>query len=161
MSYLFDLEFTRRSLDGWVAGVSRKFRHNLEIAQEEIRRDWQYELIRQSQTSGYGTWPSLNPKYEARKDKEHASGKFVYNSLLRRTGEMLDGYVDGIEFDLSRTTVFVTMYYPSNPKVEKYAMSHQGDIGQPVGVPERPFDLDRFEEIARDRIDDAMERATD
>ena len=151
---LFTVEFDRRSLEDWRAGIHRRFVRNFERAMDETRREWAYEFHRQQESKGDGTWDDLNPIYEKRKNREYP-GRLI----LTRTDMMIPAYE--IESERDNRTVAVSLAFPSDPKLNLIAKSHQDfeGVGQPEGVPPRPFDLDPFIEIARREVNDAMKRA--
>jgi hypothetical protein len=160
---MITVDVNRNSLDQWQAGISRRFRKNLEDAQSQIRQLWIQELYRQQKSRGDGTWALLNPIYAKRKAREYASNEnkdVRYNSILRRTGKMLDGYAKGVQFETTNSRVSVIMPFPSDDaRVNLRARSHQGDIGQPRGIPIRAFDIEKFKEIALDKFNEAMRKA--
>lgn len=159
---MIDIELQRKSLDEWRVGISKRFRKNAEIAQGEVRQAWQAELYRQQATQGDGTWQALNPIYEARRDKKfpQSSGK-----ILSRTGRMLDGYVNGIRFSTTNSTVVVIMPFPPSTiedrTINVRAKTHQGFERGASPLPVRAFDIDKFEEIASDIFNAAMRKSAE
>ncbi len=125
------LEFVKRFEDD----TETAFREGL----QDIRRDLLIELDNQQKSRGRGKWESLSAKYAKRKSREYQQGKFPYNSLLKRTGEMVRGYVQSAEIDEGNLSV--TLNYPEG-KLGIIAASHQGDIGGPRNMPPRPFDIE-------------------
>lgn len=155
---MFLVSLNRKALDGWALGISKRFRKNLEVAQGQIRQEWQAELYRQSNTAGDGNWAPLGPVYKERRDKKYPE---LEGTMLRRTGEMLEGYVDSITFYTTNTEVSVVMYYPQrNSKVLQRALENQGEEENPH-VPARPFDIGKFQDIAIARFNEAMKKSSD
>ncbi len=155
---MIDVELQRRSLDGWRTNIYRRFRKQLEIAQADIKVEFAREIFRQQLTRGDGRWENLNQVYDLRKEKEYPG-----REILTRTGDMIAGYVAGIDTPLTKTRVSVVMPYPGvegDPdRINVRARSHQNDHRQPEGVPPRPFDVEKFQAIATKRINEAMRRA--
>lgn len=154
---MIDFNVNRKSLDDWQAGISRRFRREAEIAQEEVRRLWMAELINQSDTGGYGEWEELSPSYAKRKQRDYDQGRIAHNTLLRRTGDMIQGYITGITPFITRGIIGVRMPFPED-HTRRRAMVHQGEAFA-VGVPARPFNVEIFEEIALDIFNEAMSKA--
>lgn len=151
---MFKVELNRKSLEGWRDGISRKFVRNFNRSQDETERDWRYEFNRQQASRGDGSWQSLDPVYERRKEREYP-GRLI----LTRTDTMIPAY--SIRQERTNQTVSVSLNFPSDEKLETIAKSHQGVIGQPTGVPARPFNLEKFIEIAVRNVNEAMKRASD
>jgi hypothetical protein len=169
---MFEADIKRKSLDDWRAGISRKFRRRLIVAQEDIRRDWINELNRQRLTFvAQGRWEPLSTEYEKRKTSEYNRGKIPYNSMLKRTGEMLAGYVGGITFEVTKGLVSVAMPYPGDAydlsavDFSKNGVPRAGPgtkaRAHQEGPRRRPFDVDAFLDIAWDRLNEAMRSAAE
>lgn len=160
---MFDFETPRKGLDDWRTHIYRKFRKELEVAQAEIKRDIGIEIYRQARSRNDGKWQSLSPTYAKRKKREYADGKFAFNSMLRRTGEMLKGYASSILPTLTKTQVGIEIQYPdnaqlgsTNSRVGARAIAHEGGYGN---MPERSFNKEKFKEIAMKHFNEAMSRA--
>lgn len=154
--------FTFEVDDASLTAFGRRFRaaklKNVTKALEDIKREYQYEFLRQqANNTRSGRWAPLSVAYFIRKEREYSDPDFPevrYLSLLRRTGEMLEGYVQGVMIDNNRYTV--TANFPARPDLRKRAKSHQGVIGLPKGGVARPFNLQRFDAIAKKIMKDAL-----
>lgn len=178
---MIEVEFQRRSLEDWEAGISRIFRKQLEIANGAIIRDWLMELQRQIMTWDDRTWPPLSPKYADRKWRDfknyHADikgigkvpskGHATERNMLMRTGQMMEGYAAGITTFVTRGYVGVEMPYPTG--TDKYtgkplrirAEAHQGTAASTPGGVIRPFNLEKLGAVALAHYNEAMSRAAD
>jgi len=145
---MFDFTFDEDTILDYGRKFRRYTKKHLEIALNDIKRDWIADLQYQ-RSNGIALlgWPQLNEDYDIRKNREYGTG---FNNMLYRTGEMLEGYISGVEVDMFNHTV--NMPYPRG-RAGIRARSHQGEIGQPKGVPERPFDIERFYDIAVRHMD--------
>ena len=153
---MIEVELNRKSLDDWVTGISRRFRKRAEEAQADIRQLWIAELYRQQATHADGAWQALDPIYATRRQKTFGTDP---NSILLRTGDMLQGYVNAISFMTTQSMVSARMEFPFDPKLQVIAESHQDVRKQPKGVPARPFDVEKFQVIAINKMNEAMRRA--
>lgn len=150
---MFKVELNRKSLEGWRAGISRRFVREFNRSQDETSRDWRYEFNRQQASRGDGTWQSLDPVYAKRKEREYPG-----QLILTRTDTMIPAYY--ITQERTNQTVSVSLNFPRDEKLETIARSHQDDnVGQPKGVPPRPFNTEKFIEIAVRNVNEAMKRA--
>ncbi len=79
--------------------------------------------------------------------------------MLTRTDAMMKAYINNIRIDNGEKVVGLTMSYPDD-EIGKRARAHQGDTGQPKGVNgPRPFDVEKFKEIAFKHAQAAMKKA--
>jgi hypothetical protein len=148
---MFDFTFDEDTIKDYGRKFRRYTQKHLEVALNDIKRDWIADLQLQQRTGrSLLGWPPLKPDYAKRKTREYQSGKIPYNSLLRRTGVMLAGYISAVEVDMLNYTV--KMPYPRG-EANTRAKAHQGEIGQPKGMPIRPFDIERFYDIAVRHMD--------
>lgn len=156
---MFKFQVNEQSLDKLVLRLFNNIDKNLEQARSEIRTEWGREIYRQQlEFHRSSVWPALNPAYQARKTRELGWP----GTTLRKTGEMLRGYVNGIRTNASFPdgSDGVSMPFPAG-EAEIRAKAHQGVIGQPVGMPKRPFDVDRFHTIAVDKYKEAIKKSLD
>lgn len=146
----------------------RRFRagkeKNVKDSLANIKREWQAEFIRQ-QRRLQNVWTPLEKKYGERKTHEYysakgklahgnTSGQVRYNTILRRTGVMLAGYISGIQIDEGNYSVSIP--FPEGAAGVR-AKSHQGVIGLPPGVKNiRPWDTDKFVKEAEKQIREAL-----
>lgn len=124
-----------------------------------IKREWQAEFVRQHNRL-QKTWTPLEKKYASRKLYQFRKGKIPHNTILKRTGTMMAGYINGIRID--DVNYNVSIPFPSgrgkrSGKIIVRARSHQGVIPLPPGVKDtRKFELDKFAVIARREIRRAL-----
>lgn len=165
MPNLFTVEIDDNSL----LEFGRKFRRGKQNAVakalDEIRRDWQQEFVTQQRNFHRSKrWPDLNPDYLDRKRYEYSNRsrypEVRYVTTLKRSGRMLARYISGIQVDTSNYSVSIP--FPIDPfgrdKQGIRALVHQGVVGQPKGVPVRPWDVNRFGSIADRIIRNALTR---
>lgn len=132
----------------------RYTRKHVGIALEDVKNQWRNEFITQ-QREFQNEWEPLSDAYAKRKNKEYFRRRINHNIILSRMGDMIDGYIQGVIVDLPSNSV--SLQYPAGD-VGIRAKAHQGEIGQPKNMPIRPFDLDRFEEIAYRRFQEVYNR---
>lgn len=130
----------------------------------DIKREWQKEFVRQrarlqskwTKLKGYtikdGKRTGEKGSYYARKREEylHHRNNVRYLSILTRTGEMLEGYIQGIRVDNINLSVEI-------PFPNLRAEVHQGIREKPRGMlAYRPFEVEKFEDIAIRIMDEAI-----
>jgi hypothetical protein len=151
----------------WIRGFGDRFRRGktnaVNKALDEIRRQWQLEFVRQRNRLSKSKWPPLAVDYLLRKLAERDSDNHPdvkYTTTLKRSGRMMDKYMQGIQVDGNAHTV--TIKIPRDPYGRDQqgfrAFVHQGLVGRPKGVPIRAFELDKFERIGFQVLRDALEK---
>lgn len=170
---LIQLTFDSATLERFKLRFQKKSKEKVAKALNAVKREWQQEFRRQdvsmqSQWLPLKTWVTHrsdkkrssripakidSDSYYARKLKAYQSGKrnkdqFVkYLRILKRSGLMLDHYINGIR--VNNTALTVTIPYPKSPYVNIRAKVHQGEYRLPFGVrAHRPYNLDRFRFVA-------------
>jgi len=155
---MFNFEVNTKDLNRFKEYNTRLLNKNIASANDDIRRDWAYELDRQQRSFHRSSvWPPLSPEYDARKRREHAQpgSEVKYVSTLRRTGKMLSGYIEGINPVRNAGISGIEILFPAGDAGVR-AKAHQGATGRPLGVPLRPFKVEAFQEIAVERYNKAI-----
>lgn len=174
---LVDFTLDDASLNAFTSRFGRNKKRHIKQALAEIKREWQAEFKRQDARmqkvwTPLKTWvdgktatknaTGIDPRsYAARKRRAYYRGKggksdVRYLRILKRTGRMLDGYIQGIEIN----DIDYTVSIPFPEEAELRARSHQGrGVGLPRGVlSTRPYDLERFEFTASRALRRALTR---
>lgn len=156
---MFEFTLDEQSLAFFQKNLSEDLESEINFGLERIWQRFGAELERQRRTSGDGYWEPLEPEYWKRKEKS-----FPNRGMLDRTGFMMLGYLNGISIDYVNYTV--TVPFPTGKDrfghdVAIRAKSHQGVIGQPKGVEERPFNLEPLEDIAVDVMREALAKGVE
>ena len=159
---LISFEIDDNSVDVFGKSIEDASKASIKRGLSETKRAWQAELVRQ-QRRLRSSWTPLKkiPKgksYFDRKQYEYYSGKSKngkvrFLSILKRTGRMMQGYVNGIRID--NVNLKVEIPFPLGAEVR--AKVHQGLLPLPTGVlAHRPFELEKFEDLAIDIMSDAI-----
>lgn len=152
MARLVTAKIDPASLKRFVDQMGSRSSGVLRDALPEIQQEFKAEINRQQQRLSRSGWEAWSKAYADRRDSEYGKPRLTrYKTKLKRTGAMLAGYIEGITMDVPNLSV--TVNFPKGRDAQGYdigirAKSHQGTIGQPVGVPIRPFQLDRFKTLA-------------
>lgn len=171
---LISFTISQESLDAFAKKFGDDKKAKVKTALGEIKREWQTEFVRQDKrmqsvwtplkgyvTSKTGQQQPKSRSYLARKTREYyshkaraGSGPVRYLRILKRTGTMLDKYINGIHIDDVNVTVSIP--FPSGAEGVR-ARSHQGITPLPFGVlSTRKYDLSRFKDVAEREIKRAM-----
>ena len=139
---MFDFTVDTKSLNKFRDKFIGSIGENMSQALDNIRVEWGYTLHKQQlRFHRNGNWVELSPAYKARKDKEfksRAKTEARYNTMLRRTGKMLKGYVEGMHIDIVNNKIEM-------PYSDRYARAHQLGYGN---LPARPFEVEEFHQVA-------------
>lgn len=158
---MINVKVDEDSLASVASTFKKKFTKNVQEANREIAREWGELLIRQQRRFHRSLrWPPLSKEYLDRKRKEYRKTDVRYLVTLKRTGRMLNGYLEGIQSNVrfSDGTLGVIMPFPVGEAGIR-ARAHQGVTGRPQGMPARPFDVEEFEELAVKKLEEAIDKS--
>ena len=156
--------------DAAITAFGRRYRASKEKqikrALGEIKREWHAEIVRQFDTFPSTRWHPLKTKprnYQKEKERDFNNPKkpeVKYNTILKRTGRMFDGYLRGIRIDEVNFRVIIPFPRAAggDKKINVRAKVHQGALLPPPGLRPRPLDNERFSAIASEIINAAVRK---
>jgi hypothetical protein len=160
---MINVAVNEKSLNRLTKVFGDSITRNVEDANSEIGTAWAALLVNQQRRFHRSLrWPPLDPTYLARKRRMYRKSDVRYLVTLKRTGRMMEGYLEGIQSNVrfSDGSLGVSMSFPPGD-VGIRAMVHQDVVRRPKGVPARPFDLDEFTELAVKTMDAAIKKGID
>jgi len=161
---MFKINVDPETLNAFGQRFRRGKQTQVKQALDEIRAQWQLEFVRQQKRLSKTKWPLLSIPYLLRKNREYSDRarfpEVKYTTTLKRSGRMLDGYIQGIQVNTANYSVNIK--FPVDPfgsdKNGIRAKAHQGVIGRPRGMPARPFELEKFQAIGKKILTEALKK---
>lgn len=152
---MFEFRIKNEELDRFIQNLEQRAEARIDRALYDVQTEWRVEFDRQQRRLRYN-WTALRPRYQEEKDqayRQRARTGVRYNSILKRTGRMLEGYKDDITVNLYDKSVVV--YYPTI-----YARVHEKGSGRTNAghgnIPARPFEWFRFTRRAQAVLEKAL-----